>query len=387
MRLLIINYEYPPVGAGAATFNQYLVDELSAAGYTIAVLTSKFGDLPQYEKVRDNVEIFRVISFRKTLCQCTIKGLISFIISGLWNIDSIVGKFKPEICLNFFGIPCGILALYIKKKYNIPFVLCLRGGDVPGFSPQETSLYHRFLKPINLKIWKSASRITANSRGLMELAYKFYSEKQIEVIYNGINMNKYYLIDSVEREKTKLRLLFAGRLTAQKNLRRLFEYIIPEILRKSDSKKILTFTIVGDGSLKKALINISTNLGYSDKVEFIDWLDRSQLPRLYNSCDLLIFPSLYEGMSNVIMEAKACGLPVAAFNIAGNAEMLEPDRDIIVNAGDDLGYVEKICEFIKSLESVNIYKKAPSSEFKSKFGMKEISEKYKALLLSAKRAG
>ncbi|KPA11287.1 glycosyltransferase, partial [Candidatus Magnetomorum sp. HK-1] len=81
---------------------------------------------------------------------------------------------KPDICINFFAIPCGPLALYMKKKYKVPYILCLRGGDVPGFSPQETNFYHKILKGINRTIWDESLEITANSKGLRNLAYKFH---------------------------------------------------------------------------------------------------------------------------------------------------------------------------------------------------------------------
>jgi glycosyltransferase involved in cell wall biosynthesis len=86
----------------------------------------------------------------------------------------------------------------------------------------------------------------------------------------------------------------------------------------------VTARIVGDGPERSALEQLVTDLGLADAVKFEGWLDREAVRRAYQSATFLIHASSYEGMSNVILEALASGLPVGASRIPGNTELVQP---------------------------------------------------------------
>jgi glycosyltransferase involved in cell wall biosynthesis len=251
----------------------------------------------------------------------------------------------------------------------------LRGGDVPGFSPAETGLYHKILSPINKVIWKNASFITANSEGLKKLALNFFNYKPIEIIYNGVNVKLFKNLEFLKKENKKtVKLLFVGRLAKQKNLFNFIKYVFNDFIKKK--KLNVTFTIIGDGPEKVVLKNLIEKLELKEFIEIENWQPREKLAEIYNNFDLFVMPSLYEGMSNVVIEAKLCGLKVVGFDIAGNKELFEKDKDIIIENENYKMMIEKICELINS----NNLNKNVSKEFLDKFSMEKISTKFIKLI-------
>jgi len=369
MKISIINYEYPPIGGGAATFTKYLAQNLAQRDHKVSILTSLFNCKDSYTKINNNIEIFRVKSYRKSVYESSIKGLISFIFFGLLSIDKYYKIVKPDICINFFALPCGPLSLYMKKKYFVPYILCLRGADVPGFSPKETNFYHKIVKGFNKTIFKESLAITANSKGLRDLAYKFYNKKNIKVIYNGVDTELFKPIYSYETNSNVFNILFVGRLAHQKNI---INFINSVFNKLNTNGLYINLNIVGDGPLKKKIMEIFQSSNYKT-INFYGLLERNKLPSIYNSNDLLVLPSLYEGMSNVVLEAKACNLPVVAFNIAGNEEMLEEDKDFLIeknNYNQMRNKIEKLIN-LKNFKSLTI-----SKNFYTKFSMKNITDQY-----------
>lgn len=99
-----------------------------------------------------------------------------------------------------------------------------------------------------------------------------------------------------------LRILFAGRIVQQKNLATLLQALA--LLASAESFHL---TVAGEGDLQDAMRQLVTDLGLNEKVSFIGFCDG--LRDLMLASDLLVFPSFYEGMPNVLVEAMELGLP------------------------------------------------------------------------------
>ncbi len=139
-----------------------------------SVVTSRFGKLPTEEQ-HEGVTVHRIPALRLQQDRSTaIEQIIFIIAASFWTL-SLVPYFKPHASLAFFGIPSGAVTWLIKKIYKIPYVVSLRGGDVPGFRPYDFDIYHKLLSPFLHVIWKNAFSVVANSNGLHDLAMKFDS--------------------------------------------------------------------------------------------------------------------------------------------------------------------------------------------------------------------
>lgn len=312
MKILLINSEYPPTGGGAGNASAHIARLLSQYGHETLVLTSRHDDLPR-DEVRDGVRIMRAPALRRHLDRSNALEQISFILGASVQVLSLVRQFKPDCTLAFFGLPSGAVAHLAKKLYRIPYVVSLRGGDVPGFRPYDFRLYHRVASPVLHSIWHDASAIVANSNGLYDLARAFDRRFAISIIPNGVNAARF---SSTGRQWSPPHILSVGRVVYQKGL--------DLGLRALAGLKDLPWqwTIVGDGPQLPVLRVLAEQHNLQQRIHFAGWLSSDHLKQYYAAANLFLFPSRHEGMPNAVLEAMASGLPVIATRIAGNEELV-----------------------------------------------------------------
>jgi len=329
MRILFINYEYPPLGGGAGNAMRHIGSELARRGESVFVLTSRFKGLPPTENA-DGVHVIRIPAFRRYKNKSNPFQMTCFILSACWRLFWNRKKIRPDVSAAFLGIPSGPPALFLSFLSRIPYIVSLRGGDVPGTQPEQLAFFHKMTKPLIKLIWKRAAFVVANSVGLAALARKTSPELDIPVIPNGVDLDTYRPPDNDEKqEKAPFRFLFVGRASREKNL--------PEALEAlSRLKKFSwTFQIVGDGPMLQSWKGAAHRLGIEDRVEFSGWRPRGKLPDIYRNCHAFLFPSTSEGMPNVVLEALASGLPVIATRIRGNVDLVCHDKSgFLYDPGD-----------------------------------------------------
>ena len=313
---LFINYEYPPIGGGSATACQQIARRFVNRGHRVVVLTSRIGSL-QGSSDEHGVKVVRLRTLRKKVHQSGVLEMLSYVLAASWKAAGIGKAHQIDYVLAFFSVPGGIVARWLQLRTGIPYVVSLRGGDVPGTEPH-LAMFYRVLQPLRRDIFKNARAICAPSQGLKELSERT-DPFPVEVIPNGVDL-ELFRPDPASRPKN-LTLLSVGRLHVQKNV----AYLLKIVAAIRDKFKTpVTATIVGDGPERPNLEQLAADLGITSSVRFEGWLDRAAVRNAYQSATFLIHASSYEGMSNVILEALASGLPVAASRIPGNTELVEP---------------------------------------------------------------
>jgi glycosyltransferase involved in cell wall biosynthesis len=312
MQILIINSEYPPIGGGAGNASAHIAEQLEKMGHGIVIVTSRFGRFPHKEQ-KDNVTVYRIPSLRRRQDRSNpLEQIVFILFASLWTL-SLVPHFKPNATLAFFGVPSGAIAWLLKKLYQIPYVISLRGGDVPGFRPYDFHFYHKLIAPFLRIIWRNASAVIANSNGLRQLAQDFDARFEIPVIPNGVDLALY---KTDGRDWSAPRLLSVGRIVHQKGL--------DLAMHALGGLKELNWEwrIAGDGPEMGSLQGLAQELGIEERVIFLGWQSRQQLIANYKQSNVFLFPSRHEGMPNAVLEAMASELPVIATCISGNEELV-----------------------------------------------------------------
>jgi glycogen(starch) synthase len=327
MRILIINSEYPPVGGGAANASQNLAIKLVELGSEVRVLTSHYGQLPKL-KTEQGVPVQRIQAFRRNQARSGGFEQGIFVLSGIFGLTRLLRGWQPDIILSFFGVPSGAITWLTKWKTGIPYVVSLRGGDVPGFRPYDFALYHRLISPVLRRVWHHAGAVIANSTGLKELAEEFDHHTEVQIIPNGVDANQFTLPN--ERNWDPTEMLFVGRLVYQKGIDLLIEALSG---LKSHSWRL---NLVGIGPHQPFLEDLAKKRGILDRIDFKGWLSGTTLIQEYKKANVFVFPSRHEGMPNAVLEAMACGLPVVATQIAGNQELVIPGETGLLVPPDDV---------------------------------------------------
>jgi len=324
-RILIINSEYPPLGGGAGNASAHIARALTDMGYEIAVFTTRYRDLPHKEQ-SGGLTIHRIPALRQRLDRSGAVEQLIFMISASFSALMLISHFKPDATLAFFGVPSGVVALFLKLVHKIPYIVSLRGGDVPGFRPYDFLFYHKLLAPLLHVVWKNASAVVANSNGLRDLAVTFEPHFDIPIIPNGVDLEAY---EAKDRDESKPLLLSVGRVVYQKG----FDLAMRALAGIKDLE--WKWHIAGDGPQMDSLKALVQELGIADRVVFLGWQSQADLIKQYQQANLFLFSSRHEGMPNAVLEAMASGLPVIASRIAGNEELLvDGETGILVPSED-----------------------------------------------------
>ncbi len=376
MKILLINSEYPPVGGGAGNASANIARLLVQLGNEVLLLTSRYAHLP-VDEVQAGVRIHRVRALRRRSDRSTALEQLSFILGGSLEGPGLVRRFRPDVTLAFFGIPSGAVGWFLKKVYGLPYVVSLRGGDVPGFRPYDFRIYHKLASPYLRVIWHAASAVVANSQGLKDLAAKFDSTVDIQVIPNGVDLDQF---STARHEWTKPRILSVGRLVYQKGL--------DLGLRALAELKDLAWewTIAGDGPQMPVLQAMVEEVQLTDHVHFLGWQTPEQLKEQYAAANLLLFPSRHEGMPNVVLEAMASGLPVVATRIAGNEELVKDGETGTLVASEDVsGLRQALKPLLARSELRQQMGTAARLRVERSFSWLRVAEQYHGLLGQVRR--
>lgn len=339
-RLLLLNYEYPPLGGGAGNATANMAREMAAAGVAVCVVTAAYGGLPRREMV-DGYAVRRLAAVRRHADHCSPLEMLSFLASATAALPVLARSFRPDACVAFFGIPCGPAAWALKVCCGVPYIVSLRGGDVPGFQPYDLAGYHRATGWLIRFVWRQAAAVVANSAGLAGLARQSAGKTPIRMIPNGVDTRRFAPAADAPSDGPA-RLLFVGRLVRQKGLD-----VLLDALARLPAAASFELTLAGDGPLRHELAGQVGRLGLDDRVRFAGWVSRDDMPGTLRRADAFVFPSRDEGMPNAVLEAMASGLPVAATRISGNEELVvHGETGLLVPPDDPAALAEALARLV-----------------------------------------
>jgi glycogen synthase len=318
MKILFLNYEYPPLGGGAGNATAYLLREYAKQpDLTVHLVTSAVGTDYVQERVGKHVVIHRLPIGKnpKNLHYQSRADLLKYSWKAYFFSRRLLRDEKDfDLVHAFFAVPCGFQAMLLGAEFRLPYLVSLRGADVPGHSERFKALYF-VLKPLLRLIWHRASRVISNSDGLRDLALETCPGLEMPVIPNGVDTNTFFPA-STPHESGSVKVLVVSRLTPRKGIR----FLIRSLPSLPDHVRLV---IAGGGGEKANLDEIAEGLGVSDRIDFRGLVPREKTPDVYRECDIFCLPSLSEGMSNSVLEAIASGLPIVATVTGGTEELVK----------------------------------------------------------------
>jgi len=233
-----------------------------------------------------------------------------------------------------FGYPEGHAGYLLGRWLGLPLMLTLRG--------KEQRLSRTGVRRPLARAVRGADHVITVSGALRDVAISLGADpRRVQVIGNGIDLSKFTPVPRSEA-RTELGLpldarvlVTVGTLVERKGFHRVIE-VLPGLLRRFPD---LHYLIVGgsgpegdDSARLKAQVSA---LGIERSVHFLGPIAPERLRVPLSAADLFVLASSYEGWANVLLEAMACGVPVVATDVGGNAQVVNEARlGAIVPFGD-----------------------------------------------------
>lgn len=252
--------------------------------------------------------------------------------------------------------------------------------DLDG-SNRKYNLLRRFLRPFAQRYIPLSRDLETWLRDAIGIA-----PERIDRIYNGVDMDRFHpaaggraplllagfaLADSIV-------IGTVGRMQTVKDQTTLVAAFLHLLERVPELRARLRLVLVGDGPLRAVAAQQLERAGVAEQA----WLPgaRDDIPELMRGFDIFVLPSLAEGISNTILEAMACGLPVVATRVGGNAELVEEGlTGKLIPAADPAAMAAALSVYVRDLLLARRHGIAGRQRIEGHFSMPAMVEGYLAV--------
>ncbi|MCK5560365.1 MAG: glycosyltransferase family 4 protein, partial [Thermoplasmata archaeon] len=313
-RIALLQMDYPPRMAGGTTIHTYqLANALNTIGNEVHVVAAAHPAAPKHE-IKEGIHIYRVrrpyTAFSAVRTRKIMKGLDIVHGHGICAYGHLVINNFPTV-VKMHNTWLGEYERYKELKGNIA-------------KKMDASTNMKYYIKMDKSCCRRADHLICISEIIKKETKRYdVPDDKMTVIHNGIDLKKF---DTEENFRDELGLSgvvvgYIGRLEPHKGV----EFLI-EALRNLDGNLLL----VGGGSDQKRLEGLVKKMGIKDRVKFTGYVPYHDIPKYYASIDIVVYPTFYEPLGNVILESMAAGKPIIASKVGGIPEIFQEGTGFLV---------------------------------------------------------
>ncbi len=233
-------------------------------------------------------------------------------------------KLSRQVDLVFWGISAHVLTIpmiltKLMRKKTILYLAFKSSEVLTEKFGAGGLILPRIYKTLETMSYSLCSTIVANSTDLLGQPQLIKHKSKLYPVASPIRFidsSRFKINESIKQRAR--RIGFVGRLSEEKGVFNLIK-AIPSVL---DWRGDCEFIIIGDGPQYKEIVEMVKKDNLSKAVKFTGWLPHDKLPDHLNEMQLLVLPSLTEGLPTIAMEAMACGTPILATSVGGVLELI-----------------------------------------------------------------
>ena len=348
MRILFVNYEYPPLGGGGGVVMAALARSL-AQRHEVTVLTSRALDLAP-ESVEGGVRVVRVpVLFRKHLAVANLPSMLMYLPTGLRSGLDLMRREPFDVINTHFVVPSGPLGDWLARRGRIPNVLSVHGGDLYDPSKSLSPHRHRLLRVAIARLLRRADAVVGQSRDTVGHVKSIYEvDRHVDLIPLGIERPP-QAVSATRADfglpENAFVMVTVGRVVPRKASVQLVEMLAR--LERPDARLL----ILGDGPDMPAVLARARELGVADRVHHLGYVSDERKYQALSISDAFVSTSQHEGFGLVFLEAMAYGLPVVCYDRGGQTDFL---------ATPDTGFVARLNQLDEFTQAVRQLHDAPA---------------------------
>ncbi len=374
----MLNNEFPPLGGGTGTVNLELFKQFSKyPNLKIDLITSGNSENNKVERFSDNITIYKVLVNNKNIHHASNYELIKYTVKASFKAIRLQRKNKYNFSFAWSTVPAGFVSFLLLVFFKLPYYIRVGGPDIPGFEERYKTVY-KIIAPLIKLIWKKAKLLITKCKTEYEMVKSINRKLKIIVIYNGVDTEKFF-----PEEKTlnqPLKIICPARLIKRKGQ----DILIKAVAKLKEQNIIFKVDFIGEGDEKENYMQLAKKLDVTEQICFCAYIERKKMHEFYQKADIFVLPSYNEGMSNALLEAMACGLPVVVTNVGGTEELVDTSNGFIFTKGD----MDKLSNILKHIhinknelpdKSLNSLQKAQNLSWKV------IGNKYLELFYNEKK--
>ncbi len=325
----MLSWEYPPKSVGGlAQHVKDLTKAMAKQDLEIHLITSGAEGAPAFEVV-DGVNVHRVNPYTNLSTPDFRTGILHLNFSMLEYTMSLLRTFEEPEPVQLIHVHDWLVAYagrVLKHSLNIPLVATVHAtewGRNCGLHSDE----QRYISDVEWWLTYEAWKVIVCSKYMdkeLKRIFQLPGDK-IKIIPNGVEPQNFIVNGRNDNFKATYAMpqekviFFVGRLVQEKGVQVLLDSV-PKILHYQPNTR---FLIAGKGPNGQYLQDKARNMGISDKVQFLGYIDDDLRNRLYQISDCAVFPSLYEPFGIVALEGMATQTPVVVSDTGGLSEIIK----------------------------------------------------------------
>jgi len=372
MKILILNYEFPPIGGGGGIASYKLAKGFTQLGHKVDFLTSHYQNLKKFEEV-NGINVYRVFApTRKDRATASFISMFFYDFFAILKGIRLGQKNNYDFINTQFAIPTGPVGLILSKIFKIKNILSLHGGDIYDPSKKSSPHLHWYWRIIVHFILNNSDVLACQSSNTRKNTIKYFKpKKEIHIIPLPYEKFKFKKVsrEKLGISKDKFYLVSVGRLVERKG----YKYLIKAL---SLLPKKIHLNLIGDGPLENQLKNLAKKLKVENRVNFLGFIPEEKKFQYLANSDLYVLPSIHEGFGIVLQEAMHVGLPIVATNDGGQVDIIkEGTNGFMIRTKDSVILAKKILLFYKNIKLRKIVSKNNLKTI-NKFNLKKIANDY-----------
>lgn len=375
MRILVLNYEFPPVGGGGGRAAHKLARQWAGIAHVDYLTTRAPGQAPR--EVVDGINVHRVsVPGRSSLQVASHVSMLCYPPFGLVRALGLVRLGRYDVINTHFAVPSGPLGSALKLLAHAPNVLSVHGGDIYDPSkPRSPHLYPPLRAAVRAAL-RHADAIVAQSRNTSENVIEYHGAELaskmriVPLPFDpppesvglpepkalraglGLDVNGRYLVS-------------VGRLIKRKAFDRL-------VLALESLPADVQLILVGEGPERGELERLAQAHRLTQRVHMMGQVSERDKYRCLAAADLYVLSSLHEGFGIMLQEAMAVGLPIVATSHGGQTDVVtHKENGLLVDSGEPEDLAAAACrlfadpELRAAMSRANLLKVQQYSEAKT----------------------